>query len=470
MSDAIEEVKSKQASRKCMIIGIIVGVCLVVVAVAVVVPVVIVTSAVASVASDLGSMPAYPPPAAPPPPCQSPSACELAEIRRLSTSSGPAEIYDTMALNTADPGDADLGELVQYGISDISAVWGYHQLEQPKGGEAMPILMFYLEGHSPASSVAYNAQTVAQLDARFSGLDGGCMEDICGAYGSTCSCDTDMAVSCCSSSVMGNGNVKLVRLQYNEIEPMQRAALVVHEYYHVVQLAFCGEPKSNPNPNLDGMLVWLWEGTATAVQYLWVIHNLQDDPEYKDHLFGKGTGPSDPMGRVKETINEFGGGYVFGTANEQYSGVSRNYQAETTAALYLAKMTSPELVFKTFLTRDKCAPVYAAGKSAAFAAEFGAASTGTAWGSLQDFYDDFNTFMATLSAPDELKPSADELSALFSNTLLCSDVCETANNGVCDAGCLYGSDCTDCGGVEKPAVFPVTLRAGCTHTAGQCDE
>ena len=67
-----------------------------------------------------------------------------------------------MALNTADPGDADLGELVQYGISDISAVWGYHQLEQPKGGEAMPILMFYLEGHSPASSVAYNAQTVAE--------------------------------------------------------------------------------------------------------------------------------------------------------------------------------------------------------------------------------------------------------------------------------------------------------------------
>ena len=375
-----------------------------------------------------------------------------------------------MALNTADPGDADLGELVQYGISDIAAVWGYHQLEQPKGGEAMPILMFYLEGHSPASSVAYNAQTVAQLDSRFSGLDGGCMEDICGAYGSTCSCDTDMAVSCCSSSVMGNGNVKLVRLQYNEIEPMQRAALVVHEYYHVVQLAFCGEPKSNPNPNLDGMLVWLWEGTATAVQYLWVIHNLQDDPEYKDHLFGKGTGPSDPTGRVKETINEFGGGYVFGTANEQYAGVSRNYQAETTAALYLAKMTSPELVFKTFLTRDKCAPVYAAGKSAAFAAEFGAASTGTAWGSLQDFYDDFNAYMATLSDPDELKPSDDELSALFSNTLLCSDVCETANNGVCDAGCKYGSDCTDCGGVEKPAVFPVTLRAGCTHTAGQCNE
>ena len=33
MSEAIEEVKSKQASRRCMIIGIVVGVCLVVVAV-----------------------------------------------------------------------------------------------------------------------------------------------------------------------------------------------------------------------------------------------------------------------------------------------------------------------------------------------------------------------------------------------------------------------------------------------------
>ena len=129
-------------------------------------------------------------------------------------------------------------------------------------------------------------------------------------------------------------------------------------------------------------------------------------------------------------------------------------------------MTSPELVFKTFLTRDKCAPVYAAGKSAAFAAEFGAASTGTAWASLQEFYNDFNAFMATLSDPDELKPSADELSALFSNTLLCSDVCETANNGVCDA-VSTGPTVPTAGWRSPPS--SVTLRAD-THTAGQCDE
>ena len=239
-----------------------------------------------------------------------------------------------------------------------------------------------------------------------------------------------------------------------------------------MQLAYCGEPSFNPDPNLDGMLVWLWEGAATAVQYLWVIHNLQSDPEYKDFLFGKGTGAYDPKGRVQETSEEYSGsGYVFGAANEQYEGVSKNYQAETTAALYLAKRTSPELVFKTFLTQDKCAPVYAAGKSAAFANEFGAASSwGTGWSSLQDFYDDFNGYMATLTDPDDLKPTDAQLAALFSNTLLCSDVCETANNGVCDASCEHGSDCTDCGVVEKPAVFPVTLRAGCVHTSGQCDE
>ena len=36
---------------------------------------------------------------------------------------------------------------------------------------------------------------------------------------------------------------------------------------------------------------------------------------------------------------------------------------------------------------------------------------------------------------------------------------EWRDDGVCDAGCLSGSDCTDCGPAAKPAAFPVTLRA-----------
>ena len=121
---------------------------------------------------------------------------------------------------------------------------------------------------------------------------------------------------------MGNGNVKLVRLQYNEIEPMQRAASSCTSTTTSSSSPLRrAEIQPQPEPRRHARLAG--EGTATAVQYL-VIHNLQDDPG-QDHLFGKGTGPSDPTGRVKETINEFGAA-VFGAANEQYAGVSRNYR------------------------------------------------------------------------------------------------------------------------------------------------
>ena len=145
---------------------------------------------------------------------------------------------------------------------------------------------------------------------------------------------------------MGGPTVKMMRLMYNENLPIKRPALVVHEYYHVVQLAYCNEP-FGANP-----FAWLWEGAATSLQYLWTTHNLVNHSEYADYLFGAGASASNPdgvKGQVQKTIESVAGGYIFGTDNELYSGVSSNYDAESTAVLYLAKMTSVELVYKTFL-------------------------------------------------------------------------------------------------------------------------
>ena len=395
---------------------------------------------------------------------------ELAAIRNVSTSTSSSEIFSAMAKNTASPGDVDLEELVHYAISDISAVWGYHRLVQPDGSEAMPILMFYTHGQATAETLAYNADLVGDLDSRFANAQswsGGCKESTCGC------CTTEEAISCCSSAVMGGPTVKMMRLMYNENLPIKRPALVVHEYYHVVQLAYCNEPDS-ANP-----FAWLWEGAATSLQYLWTTHNLVNHSEYADYLFGAGASASNPdgvKGQVQKTIESVAGGYIFGTDNELYSGVSSNYDAESTAVLYLAKMTSVELVYKTFLMGVGnqggyyCATFYGdpTKRDIFFESFFDEGNTN--WSTAQDFYDEFNTYVGTLTDPDDLKPAADDLSALFSNTLLCSDVCETANNGVCDASCKHGSDCTDCGIHFKPDTFPVTLRPACESTnSPQCD-
>ena len=73
-------------------------------------------------------------------------------------------------------------------------------------------------------------------------------------------------------------------------------------------------------------------------------------------------------------------------------------------------------------------------------------------------YADFNAWLATNPDPATLKPTAAQINEVFSHTTICSDLCATASNGVCDASCLHGSDCSDCGSAPKPAAFPITLR------------
>ena len=94
------------------------------------------------------------------------------------------------------------------------------------------------------------------------------------------------------------------------------------------------------------------------------------------------------------------------------------------------------------------------GRDAGFAKAFG-----NTWGSIAEFYTDLNSWLATATDPTVLEPTDAEISALFSNTEIGSDLCATSNDGTCQATCLHASDSTDCGKESKPTIFPVTPRA-----------
>ena len=178
---------------------------------------------------------------------------------------------------------------------------------------------------------------------------------------------------------------------------------------------------------------------------------------YYDNLFGEYSHHA-----VKWTINDYlAGSWAMSSALESYAGSTPNYHAEGTAFLYLCSRTSYRYAMVEFITSGDCDLARVSGsKDATFAATFGAGSSfGTPWTNLADFYADFNAWLATNPSPSSLKPTAAQINEVFSHTTICSDLCATANNGVCDSSCLYGSDCTDCGPTTKPAVFPVTLRA-----------
>ena len=344
-----------------------------------------------------------------------------------------SKVYSSMALNTVDVDDSDLNELVFYIISDISAVYGFHRLKQPNGSaDSLEILLFYLENHSPSDKLTYNQQLVSTLPLKYANY-----KDL----------------TCCSSSVMGNGQIMFMRLMYNEIEPIQRAALVVHEYFHVIQLSKCEVIGQS------GM-VWLWEGGATALQYMWAEYRLKDSnsTEYKDFVFTQN-------GAVGWTLNEAqNNSYTFGVDSESYGGTSRNYFAETVAVLYLSKKTSLKKVLHDFIGEGTCKQIFGSHTKAAVDRAF--ASFSGLWPTLQAFYDEFNSYIRTTVDLSDLKPSSADLAAVFTNSHLCSNLCETSSNGFCDNSCKHGSDCTDCGNTVRTDIPP--LRAGCTHNQGQC--
>ena len=88
------------------------------------------------------------------------------------------------------------------------------------------------------------------------------------------------------------------------------------------------------------------------------------------------------------------------------------------------------------------------------------------------FYSDLNAFLNAANASDpassieQLRPSLQSITNLFNHTTLCSDVCELSRNGVCDAECPWGSDCSDCGSVLVPGAWPIGATSGMAPTRG----
>ena len=342
--------------------------------------------------------------------------------------------------------DGDLEQMVYYVVSDLSARWGYHGLLQDEccGGtqRELNVFLFYRDGQAPAANLVYNTELVATLPDKYRPP---ALEDI------------DVG----SSGINGNGRVNFMRVMYDEMDPMHRLSVIVHEYYHVVQIQQCG---GGQEPEEFSM--WLAEGGAMATENLYLDFYFRADGDstdttgavnsyYNDQLF------SDVWGAVASTIaNHADGSFSMGAALEAYSGATMNYQAEATAFLYLAHRTSLEYAIVDFVNTGACNPKPFGSKDAAFAQAFGTGSDfGTGWSDLQDFYEDFNAWLATSPNPADLKPTEAQLRAVFGHSELCSDLCATANDGVCDAECLHGSDCSDCGVTSKPDDFPVAMRA-----------
>ena len=333
-------------------------------------------------------------------------------------------IFSAMALNTAHPEDADLEHVTYFVLSQMGAAWTYALLEQPATGvDRLDILLIYREEQATAEDYAFNAQLSDGLPSYFDGYE---------LHGS-CIC--------------GNGEITVVQIQYDEIDPMHRVGVVVHEYYHVIQFHYCGEPPS---------LMFLSEGAATVTEHL-----------FNHWWFGGGNGAAhasyastggnkldDAIRWVTDT------GYVFSDADNTYPS-TMNYRAEVVMVLQLIEDYGASYVLHEFLTSGACDLRAAGGDEEGFVAAF------PKYDSLADFYDSLNANRAlgdggsfpTLSHIDYA-----EIYDLFGNDL-CSDACPLANNGVCDASCLYGSDCTDCGTTTLPVAasggagyaFPVTF-------------
>ena len=391
--------------------------------------------------------PPSPPPPSPPPPGA------FAQYQALSTANTAGAVYSAMSLS-GDAADGDLEQMLYYVVSDMSAAWGYHHLIQGEcctwqssccpSSYALPVLLYYRVGQAPTAKLDFNTQLASSLPSGYP----------------TCCSSGD------SSGINGNGQVFYMRVMYDEVSPTHRLSVIFHEYLHVAQIKKCQDVgASNDSPTFS---LWLWEGAAMATENLYLDYYFKATGDtadttgseyeyYYDNLFGEYSHHA-----VKWTIDDYlAGSWAMSSALESYAGGTSNYHAEGTAFLYLCSRTSYRYAMVEFITSGDCDLARVSGsKDATFAATFGAGSSfGTPWTNLADFYADFNAWLATNPSPSSLRPTAAQINEVFSHTTICSDLCATANNGVCDSSCLYGSDCTDCGPTTKPAVFPVTLRA-----------
>lgn len=350
-----------------------------------------------------------------------------------STETGTS-IFSAMALNTAHPEDADLEHSTYFVLSQMGAAWTYALLKQQATGvRRLDVLLIYRQEQAAADDYALNAQLSDNLPSYYDDYKTN---------------EHFMNGSC----VCGNGAMQIVQIQYDEVSPMHRVSLVVHEYYHVVQAHYCGDVTYGSNSvRAPYFLMWLSEGAATVTEHLYTYWWFGGSNGAAHASFSNGLYSA--LSWVKENS------YVYSTALNDYPGVN-NYYAETVAVLQLIQDYNASYVLRTYLTSGKCNLHAAGGNEQGFLAAF------PMYASLQAFYDLLNTNRAQWEL-DSTGPFASaasigdaEVYDLFGHEM-CSDSCATALDGVCDDSCLYGSDCTDCGAAVS---LPVTAAGGAGYS------
>ena len=351
-------------------------------------------------------------------------------------------IYSAMALNANVTRDDDLAQILHFVVSDMGGKYGYRELLQRSGVRRLDTLLAYQPTRARPEDLRYNTQLSQSLPWRFDRFKGGewWFES-----------STPEQVSSC---ICGYNDDQMMQILYNEDSPTSRVAVVAHEYYHVIQMNYCGDMYSGSRDEL-GFVMWLSEGCATVFQNMYVDHWLTGHQYYSDN----------PMfniqyGHVRQMIDSVQAGtFTYDSTMNSYDGAQNNYIASTTAVLYLIHRMGGgdawQYMLVRYLETGDCDFTTKGGRDAGFQNAF------SIWPTINAFYADLNAYLSNTTVEDAvatLQPTASDVTTLLSHTTFCSDVCTTSRNGVCDASCEYGSDCTDCGNVSKPDSWNIVLR------------
>ena len=353
-----------------------------------------------------------------------------------TSSTSDSNIYSAIQLYADDTGnynDTDIHDILHFVVSDMGGKWTYRELEQQHGNYAMNTMLFYRPGYSQEDRIPYNTILSNSLPSIFNGFKSQSFWAAGGSSPGSCIC--------------GNNGVNIMQILYGSDSKMQRVSVVAHEYYHVLQKFHC----KTVYDDRTHFVMWLSEGVATVFQNLYLTYWLSSHPDYRDYLFDIN------HGHVKQMIDMVqSGSFTYDSSLNTHDGALNNYKASTTAVLYLMSRKDEqflEYIMTAYLFSGDCDLAVNGGMDEGFRNAFGL------WNTVDSFYSDINVFLqsANYSIIETLRPSSAQINTLFNHTDLCSDICVTSRNGVCDSTCKYGSDCTDCGRVPLPSLWPITF-------------
>ena len=193
-------------------------------------------------------------------------------VGRLWNSSQPdsgsgSYLYSAMRLYEDATGvrnDTDLEQVLHFVISDMGAKWTYREFTNQR----FDTVLFYHPDRCPFNRLQYNTALNNALPSRF---DGHKQQSWWAGSG-----QSDV-----SSCICGYNGVDIMQILYSEDSKMHRVGVVVHEYYHVLQIHYC----RTVYDDRTHFVMWLSEGAATVLQNLYITYWLETHPDYQDYLF-----------------------------------------------------------------------------------------------------------------------------------------------------------------------------------------